>query len=239
MSRGIEKRRCDARRQRHIHRPPGVADGAQHPRQRHAERERHVGGYADGDEARGDHGRFAMRVQDGGQDPVAQQEHRRRHRGGEYRGDGERGGGETPRARPVAGAKRARDRGRGCDGEADVDRHDEERDQADIADRGLERLIAELRHPEQRQKIDDEHRHQADGAGGGHDRDMAHQRPVREHGPLVVRGAGGVQVSFLSGRGCAVLYSIPQFATRRDLRFPRISAGARSRLPFSWIDSDP
>ena len=74
----------------------------------------------------------------------------------------------------------------------------------DIADGGLERLIAELRHPEQRQKIDDEHRHQADGAGRGHHRDMAHQRPVREHGPLVVSGLRGVQDGFLLA-GAAVL----------------------------------
>jgi hypothetical protein len=30
-----------------------------------------------------------------------------------------------------------------------------------------------------------------------------------------------------------------KIAVRRDLSIPRISAGARPRLPFSWIGSDP
>ena len=122
-----------------------------------------------------------------------QRDHRRGHRGGEDEGYDERGGRQAPRAGPVAGAERPRDRGRGRDGEPDVDRHDEERHQADIADRRLERLIAELRHPEQRQEIDGEHRHEADRAGRRHHRDVPHERPVREHGPLVVSGFGSVQ----------------------------------------------
>ena len=115
-------------------------------------------------------------------------------------------------------------------------------DQAGIADSGLERLIAELRHPEQRQKVDDEHRHQADGAGRRHHRDMAHQRPVREHGPLVVSGAGGVQDSFLLARAAVLRPERGRKlgaagATPHESAYPRTLEVFRltTRLPASYL----
>ena len=140
-----------------------------------------------------------LRMQDRDQAPVAKGEHQR----GDERGDDRRDR-RTPRRRacgPAVGAcaERPRHRRRNGDGEADVDRHGEEGREADIADRRLERLIAEPRHPEQRQEIDGEDRHQSDRPGRGHHRDMAHQRPLREHGQsLVAGGVGSVQgVPFL------------------------------------------
>ena len=147
---------------------------------------------------------------------------------------------ETPCARPVASAERARNHGRGGDGEPDVDRHDEERHQADVTDGGLERLIAELRHPEQRQKIDDEHRHQADGAGRGHHRDVAHQRAMRELGPLVVGGAGGVQDSFLLARAAVLKAEAEAEARARAMRPPsRQMAFAKSGQVFRLTARSP
>ena len=200
----IEKRRSNPGRQRHIHRPARIADRAQDPENVMPTASGTLAGMlmAMNFEATSADSPCAcktvVRIQSRNTNIAAAID------GGEDGGDDERGRSKAPCARPVASAERARDRGRGCNGEPDVDRHDEERHQADIADGRLERLIAELRHPEQRQKIDDEHRHQADGAGRGHHRDMAHQRPMREHGPLVVSGAGGVQDSFLLARAACL-----------------------------------
>ncbi len=54
------------------------------------------------------------------------------------------------------------------------------------------------------------------------------------------RGVGGEE-SRPMAKGALIINLLinSAIATCRDLRFPRISAGARSRLPFSWIDSDP
>ena len=126
-------------------------------------------------------------------------------------------------ARPVARPDRPRDRGRGGDGEPDVDRHGEERRQADIADRGLERLVAEPRNPEQRQEVDGEDRHEPDRPGRGHHRDVAEQRALVKTGRVLSRAMAGAFSGPVRAREGRDSY-------HNSSRFPVVAAKSTKRL---------
>ena len=97
-----------------------------------------IGRHGDGEKAAGDRRRLAARVQQQIERRLAQQQHGDRQRGRHDAGDRQTGSGEAARARPVAGAERARHRRRNGDGEADDDRQRDELQLAGVADRRLE-----------------------------------------------------------------------------------------------------
>ena len=231
----------DGAGQRHVHRAPRVADRAQHARQRHGERERDIGRDGDGEEAAGDRRRLAARVQQQIERRVAQQQHDDRQRGRHDAGDRQAGGGEAARALPVAGAERARHGRRNGDGEADRHRQRDELQLAGVADRRLQVLRAEPRDPEQRQEVDGEHRHQADRAGRGHHRDVAHGRAAREYGRVVAGGGGGGHAADLKGAGRARgFYTVSARARQLDFAGAAFQdTGASARLTNAMTSKPP
>ena len=134
--------------------------------------------------------RAPLRVHQAHQRRVAEYPQKQRKRRGRDKGDREAGCREPARARPIAGAERARDGRRDRDREPDVDRHQQERGLARIADRRLVGLVAEARDPEQREHVDRENRDQPDRPGRGHDGDVSHQRALCEYRSMQPLGLG-------------------------------------------------
>ena len=187
---GSHRRRDERPGQRHEHRPAGVPDRAQQPRQRHAEREGHVGRQGDPKIGAGDVEGFSPRAEHVQQ--RAGEGHRHYGHDGADQGRVQQArGGEAAGGGPVAAAERARHECRDGDGEADVDRDRIEQDLRGEADRRLELRSAEPRHIEEGQEVDDEDRQRADRAGAGHDQRVPQDRPFGEFRRLGRLGARG------------------------------------------------
>lgn len=169
----------DAAHQRHPHRPLGIADGPEDRRVHHAEAEEDGGGHHHPEKAVSD-GQGATGRTDGREDAPRPWQHRsRQHDHGDSH-DEEARCGEAPGLLAVAGAERAGHQRRPGDRNADGEGCQEEQHRAGVTDGGGQFLFAELGDVEEVEKVDEEHRHQTDRTGQGHDDDMAHRRALRE-----------------------------------------------------------